>query len=141
MSNIIPHEAPERLAERPTAGLATLLVARPALGKGLAQAIARAQAVEKDSRNEHHKYDYASSDGIIEAARQPLAEAGLSLIPIEASLMGSEREGPDRFELVRTFLLLHASGEALPLRVTFLSMKRITSGLEKPTMPKWMSCG
>lgn len=134
MSNIIAHAPSESsIAERPTAGMAALLAARPELGKGLAKAIAAAHAVEKDAHNAHHKYDYASSDGIIEAARLPLAEAGLSLIPIEASLNGSEREGPDRFELVRTFLLLHSSGEALPLRVTWPVVPGAGRPLDKAT--------
>ena len=92
---------------------------KPELAKALAKAIAGCHSVAKDARNEFHKYDYASADAIINEARKALAEAGLVVVPVEASVNGSEREGADRFELVRTFLLLHESGESVPMRVVW----------------------
>lgn len=97
--------------------LALLTEGRPETAKAMVRAISCCHAVEKNSTNSYHKYRYASADAIIETAREALASAGLALLPMEASLNGSERSGPDRFELVRTFVLLHESGEMTPLRV------------------------
>jgi ERF superfamily protein len=122
MPDLIPHAAPDTtLAQRPAAnGLAALLTGgRAETAKALAAAVTSCHAVEKTAQNVFHRYKYASADAIIEEARKALADAGLALLPIEASLNGSEREGDDRFELVRTFALLHASGEVTPLRVVW----------------------
>lgn len=117
--NIVPQsQAEHALAARPQGGaLALLAGGRAETAKALAHAISECHAVTKNAENSHHKYKYASADAIIEEGRKALAAAGLALVPIEASLNGSEREGPDRFELVRTFALLHTSGEITPLRV------------------------
>jgi hypothetical protein len=89
-------------------------------GRGqLAAALAKAQRlvrrVDHDARNSFHGYDYTSSEAVIEAAKDPLADNGLSLLPLEETLNGHQREGADRFELECKFVLLHASGESLPL--------------------------
>jgi hypothetical protein len=60
-------------------------------------------------------YQYTSSEAIIEVAKQALGDNGLAILPLEETLNGHEREGPDRFELVCKFVLLHISGEAQPL--------------------------
>jgi hypothetical protein len=88
---------------------------RPEIAKALAAAQQRCQPVPKDERNEYHRYNYASSEAIIAEAKAALSSSGLALLPVEQSLVGSQREGEDRFELERKFLLLHASGECLPL--------------------------
>lgn len=120
MNELVP-QSESALAPRPAGnGLAALLAdGRAETAKALAQAIGACAAVPKEDYNSYHKYKYASADAIIEAGRKALADAGLALLPIEASLNGTERSGDDRFELVRTFALLHSSGEVTPLRVVW----------------------
>lgn len=127
--------APTPPAAQPQhSALASLLTQpRPALAKALAKAIQSCSAVVKADVNQHHKYAYASADTIIEEGRKALAAAGLVLLPVEAALCGSEREGPDRFELVRTFVLLHDSGEAAPLRVVWPVVPQTGRPLDKAT--------
>ena len=96
----------------------------------LAKAIKRANAVEKDARNDHHKYAYASAEAIIAESREALAAEGLSLIPLSIG-RDPERpdhtwsgEGDDAFidiprRLLVVSLLTHESGEAVELRQTF----------------------
>lgn len=115
-SNVAPPESALAPAQ-PGGALALLAGGRAETAKALAQAVSACHAVEKSSTNDYHKYRYASADAIIEEGRKALSAAGLVLLPIEATVNGFEREGPDRFELIRTFALLHASGEITPLRV------------------------
>lgn len=118
MNELVPQS--ETAVATRNGGLAALMEkGRPETAKALAAAIQACHTVEKSSRNDYHKYQYASADTIIEEGRKALTGAGLALIPLEASLNGSEREGADRFELVRTFLLIHSSGEMTPMRVTW----------------------
>jgi hypothetical protein len=91
-------------------------------GRGeLAKALGKAQqlchAVEHDARNEYHKYNYTSSEAIIGEAKRALAESGLALLPVEQTLDGHEKEGESRFELVRKFVLMHESGQSMPIVV------------------------
>jgi len=88
---------------------------RPELAKALSAAQKACRPAEKDSYNEFHKYHYASAEAIITEAKAALAAGGLALVPLEQTLLGSARDGGDRFELERKFLLLHPSGECLPL--------------------------
>src|SRR5262245_6361378 len=101
---------------------AELAAAQPARGQ-LAGALARAQQrcrpAPHDRRNTFHGYDYSSAESVIETARQALAESGLALLPVRQSLVGWEREGENRFELERQFVLLHASGETCPVVVNW----------------------
>ncbi len=94
----------------------------PALGH-LARALATVQqkcrAVAKDARNEYHRYNYASSEAVITEAQRALAESGLAVLPVRQVLDGWQREGENRFELRRHFLLVHASGESMPLEVAW----------------------
>lgn len=96
---------------------AALSTPRGGLAKALAAAVKACHSVQKDSQNSFHRYAYASADAIIAEAREALASAELALLPVEATLDGTERDGPDRFELRRTFLLVHSSGESAPLHV------------------------
>jgi hypothetical protein len=109
---------PSPLAARVSAA-DVLAVPRGKLAGALARAIAACQSVPKDDRNEYHRYQYASADRIIAEGRKALAAAELALVPMEASLHGSDRSGQDRFELARTFVLIHSSGESIPLRVVW----------------------
>src|SRR5690348_5298074 len=99
MSNIIERPSEQPLAQRPNAGtgaLAGLLAGgRAETAKALTAAITACHAVEKDATNKHHGYKYASADEIIKEGRKALASAGLALLPMEASLNGSERTGQD----------------------------------------------
>jgi hypothetical protein len=61
------------------------------------------------------KYDYTSSEAIIEAAKKALGDNGLALLPLEETLNGHEREGVNRYELECKFVLLHQSGEVQAL--------------------------
>jgi hypothetical protein len=96
----------------PTGFLAPLL---PHTAKALAEAQQKSKAVPHDQRNAFHKYDYTSAEAIIAEAKEILGACGLSLLPLEQTVNGHDREGPDRFELVRKFLLLHSSGESVPI--------------------------
>lgn len=121
MSNVIPHDAETSIAQRPSinTGIAQTMTGRTETAKALIAAIQSCHGVGKDKENLHHHYKYASAEAVFEAGRQALLGAGLALLPIEASLNGYEREGPDRYELVRTFMLMHVSGEMTPLRVAW----------------------
>lgn len=103
----------------PGSALAHILGGLPELAKGLLAAIAHCKPVPKDARNTHHGYGYAAADAIIEEGRAALLAGNCVLLPVSASLNGSERDGPDRFELVRVFVLMHSSGQSAPLQVTW----------------------
>lgn len=67
------------------------------------------------SFNGKPQYGYTSSEAIIEVAKAALGGNGLCLLPLEETLNGHEKEGANRFELECKFVLLHVSGEQLPL--------------------------
>lgn len=78
------------------------------LAKALVNAQQSAQAVHKDSRNEWHKYAYASAEAIISEARTALSCAGLALLPVSWSVVDGAR--------VRVkYRLVHISGESMDL--------------------------
>lgn len=115
-----PAPAPITLS-RPVSETPARLASPPGPCLNLAMALAKAQ---KQVRRVDHdatvnfgqtSYDYTSSEAVIEAAKDPLSEAGLALLPLEETLNGHEKEGANRFELECKFLLLHSSGESLPL--------------------------
>lgn len=89
------------------------------LAGALAKAQAAVEAVPHDRRNDYHKYDYTSAEAIIREGKRALSASGLALVPVDQTLNGWEREGENRFELCRRFLLLHASGESCPVMVTW----------------------
>lgn len=127
---------PGQPASLPQAGtLAFQLQARPKLAEALVKAIKACQAVHCDGEVEFGKtkYSYATSEAILTVARKALAEAGLALVPLEQSVNGHEREGPDRFELMRRFLLLHSSGEALAITGAWPIIPQQGRALDKAT--------
>lgn len=81
----------------------------------LSKAQQQVRAVDHDARNAYHGYNYTSAESIIEAAKDPLAQNGLALLPLEETLNGHASKGEDRFELVCKFLLIHSSGGSMPL--------------------------
>lgn len=109
------------------------LASRPKLASALVQAVLDCQAVPHDARNQHHGYDYTSAEAILEAGRGALAKNGLCLVPVEQTVNGHEREGPDRFELVQTRLLLHVSGECVTCRSAWPIMPGPGRPLDKAT--------
>jgi hypothetical protein len=88
---------------------------RGQLAAALAGAIASSQAVGKDGRNKFHGYDYASAEGVFTMARTALAENGLSLVTMKAEVewTGSTGYKDIAGHVLRTFLLLHSSGESM----------------------------
>ncbi len=131
--------APIDVEARPAQPLATVppasngsmaqqFAGKPNLASALVAATRACKPVPHDARNEHHKYDYTSSEAIIEEARAALAANGLCLIPVEQTVNGHEREGADRYELVQQRLLLHVSGESIVCR----SAWPITPGAGRP---------
>jgi hypothetical protein len=91
----------------------------------LAQAQATASAVGKSSRNEHHRYAYASSEAIIGEAREALSACGLALLCVDASLtLLCDVETSDGDGVVRRssqwqatchYLLVHSGGDSLAI--------------------------
>ena len=88
----------------------------PNIGAALVAAQAAAEAVEKDSRNAHQGYKYASAEAIIREARAALASAGLAFyresaaVEWEPPVVVETRNGPknQRTGLVRaTYVLRH----------------------------------
>ena len=93
---------------QPTSQLAAALVA--------AQKAAR--ALSHDKRNDFHKYDYTSAEAILAAGRKALTAAGLALVPTGGNLQILNTSGesfPPLVVLIRSFLLLHTSGESVQL--------------------------
>ena len=86
------------------------------LAKALIAAQATIRAVVHDARNEFHKYDYTSSEAIISEGKTALTAAGLALIPLTQELPTAAGENSSRYEVHRSFLLVHGvSGESLTL--------------------------
>ncbi len=89
----------------------------------IAKALSKAQGAVKpaphDRRNDYHKYDYTSSEGVITCAKKALSDYDLSLIPVEQTVNGFAEKGANRYELCRKFLLAHASGAVSPIVVNW----------------------
>jgi hypothetical protein len=78
------------------------------IAKALCEAQAEIGGVQKGSRNEHQKFRYTSIEEMVVATRGPLRKAGLAVLPSAHRIEGST--------LVTEWLLLHTSGESLPMR-------------------------
>lgn len=100
-----------------------------ALAKALAGAQKRCRPADKDSRNRHHGYDYASAEEIVTTARAALDDSGLALAPTGMSV---HSEGP-RPELRCTWLLMHESGESLPMESAWPIVEEKGRPLDKAT--------
>ena len=57
----------------------------------LVQMQAAVKGVEKDGKNDFHRYKYATAEAIIEEAKPALAAAGVVVLPISAEIVRSER--------------------------------------------------
>lgn len=84
------------------------------LYSALVHAQTKAQAVAKDSRNEFHRYAYASTEAIIEEARVALSAAGLALFPGRWALVA---DGAGNTTVKVEYHLAHTSGESQHLEV------------------------
>ena len=95
----------------------------------LGQATATASAVGKRSKNEHHRYQYASSEHVIEEARDALHTNGLAFYCWEATVTAlceieTESVDPDgvlrkqrttQWQVRCVYRLTHSSGEHLDI--------------------------
>ena len=84
-----------------------------ALAAALNKAQGAAGAVSKGSRNNFHKYKYASAEALIEEGRSALHGAGLALVPDSQSIeLGT---GDGMAVLKRTYTILHSGGGMLTM--------------------------
>lgn len=116
-----------------TSPLAPPLLATPPLGSlaaALSTAQQRCRGVPKDATNSYHRYKYASAEAVIAEAKAALADSGLALVPTSQAVV---EKGQDRFELMRSFLLLHSSGESLPISVEWPIIVEKGRPLDKAT--------
>lgn len=77
------------------------------LAAALIAAQQAAQGVTKDSKNEFHRYKYASSEAIIEEARAALSSAGLAVLTL------GWKPSEDKTTMCVRYRLLALSGELL----------------------------
>lgn len=85
--------------------------------KNIATALVKAQGiakgVEKDARNDFHKYKYASAESMVEEGRQALTAAGLALLTLGWEPMDASGRAP---RVKVRYLLVHGeSGESMTL--------------------------
>jgi len=126
-NEVLPKQEPARPAAAPARVLpaprpvppAAAAPSCPQLAQALCAARKKVRPIEKDAVNAFHRYKYASADGIIEEALRAMDETGLALVPIRQTIDGHEARGANRFELTRHFLLIHTSGETLPVEVVW----------------------
>ena len=84
-----------------------------ALAAALNQAQGAAGAVSKGSRNDYHRYRYASAEALIEEGRSALHGAGLALVPGRQAVdLGT---GDGMAVLKRTYTLIHSGGGSLTM--------------------------
>ena len=110
------YSPPAVIAPPSMAPLGHAMAGVPLLAGALVKAQTQCRAVEKDARNTFHKYAYASAEAIIEEAKGPLNACGLALMPVGLHVNGHEKDGENRYELEREFLLLHESGQSLAIK-------------------------
>jgi len=84
-----------------------------ALAAALNQAQGAAGAVSKASRNDYHRYKYASAEALIEEGRSALHGAGLALVPDSQSIELGTGDGLS--VLKRTYTILHSGGGMLTM--------------------------
>jgi len=78
------------------------------LAAALCQAQGEVGGVQKGSQNTHQRFNYTSIEEMVVATRGPLRRAGLVVMPTAHRVEGEV--------LVTEWLLVHTSGESMPLR-------------------------
>lgn len=104
----------------------TMWTAQKALHDAIASAQGEAHAVEKDSRNQFHKYNYVSAEAMITDAKKVLGKHGLALVPqgfdlvpnpglmLETMNSRGEKSRHDAAGVLRSsWLLMHKGGGSL----------------------------
>jgi hypothetical protein len=89
------------------------------LAEALATARERCRAVAKSSENTFHKYKYASADAIIAEATEAMNGTGLSLVPLSKRVRTVSVGTFAYHEYDLRFLLIHTSGESIPLEFSW----------------------
>lgn len=80
--------------------------------KAIHQVKQKVEYVEKDGKNEFHKYKYASEAALIEALRPAIQDAGLVIIPSGEELRPVDEHGVTH--IVMSYTLTHISGDVWP---------------------------
>jgi hypothetical protein len=87
------------------------------LSAALVKAQRAARDVAKDGFNKFHKYEYATSESLIEEGKVTLGEQGLALLQLDVVLLMIDRdaEGKEKYRNKATiqYVLLHESGEMI----------------------------
>lgn len=82
--------------------------------KELVTALVAAQksinGIEKDGRNNFHRYSYTTAESMYRECRSVLDDHGLVVIPV-GSIVGPGIDGECPATLVRTYMISHVSGE------------------------------
>jgi hypothetical protein len=87
------------------------------LAKALAAARDRCKAAHHDRTNTHQKFNYASAESVLTAAGNALDESGLALVPVSQEMTGIQAGVKGVFVLNRRMVLIHTSGESIPLEM------------------------
>jgi len=88
---------------------------RRAMHAALAAAAEKVRAVAKASRNEHHRYSYASSEDVLVAAREAMDGSGLAVVPTDCDIV----QVGDLYVLKRSFELTHSGGASKLCRMSW----------------------
>jgi hypothetical protein len=88
-----------------------------ALAEALAKARDECKAAHHDRYNAHQKFDYASAESVLLAAGAAMDKSGLSLVPMVQEMAALNCGNKAVFTLNRKMLLVHSSGESLPLEL------------------------
>jgi hypothetical protein len=80
----------------------------------LAKTRAEIAAAAHDSKNQHQRYDYTSSEAVIDRCSKTLAANGVSLVPVSSRL--GEQDSIGSCILDSSWMLVHSSGETHEIR-------------------------
>jgi hypothetical protein len=89
------------------------------LAEAVAAARDKCEPAPKSSENAYHKYRYASAEAIIGEATEAMKDTGLSLVPLSKRLRAVAVGTISYYELEQRFLLIHPSGESVPLEIVW----------------------
>ena len=87
------------------------------LNTAISITMAQCGHISKDSRNQHHGYDYTSEAEIIAAIRLPMSINGLSIAPIDIEILSFKEGKMHRYDLLITYRLSHISGEFIEVKI------------------------